>query len=246
MDIFLRISNIDFSYPGHERVLRGVSLEVQRGEVVALVGPSGAGKSTLLRCVRGLLTPTSGEISIRPHGEEDFTPAALGDHRIAMVFQGHNLVLNRSALWNVLVGRLSALPRWRSYLGFFGRENKTRGRQILSSVRLDGYSSRLARHLSGGQFQRVGIARALAQEPQLLLADEPTASLDSETAESLMELFAEISRRSGLTILMAIHNPYLARKYCDHVVNMTADGVVDSPLEPTAAGPESTEGTSDE
>ncbi|MGL4239646.1 MAG: phosphonate ABC transporter ATP-binding protein [Beijerinckiaceae bacterium] len=208
---------------GPVAALRGVSLTVRPGEFVAVLGPSGSGKSTLFRCVTRLTEPDSGEVHLNGRPLHDLRGGALRDARrdIGVVFQQFNLIRRRSALENVLTGRLARLPLWRVALGRFGQHDTARAARALAAVGLAAARDQRADTLSGGQQQRVAIARALAQESRLLLADEPVASLDPDTARSVLTLMRELVRREGLAVLCTLHQPHLAEEFGDRVLSMT-------------------------
>lgn len=200
--------------------LRGVALEIEQGEFVALVGPSGSGKSTLFHCLGGLLRPTSG--SIRIAGEEitAIPPHHLADFRlrtVGFVFQAYNLITVLTALENVeYVMLLQGVPP---------AERQARAEAILRKVGLDDYVHRRPNEMSGGQQQRVAVARAVAAEPKLILADEPTANLDSKTGGALMDLMRDLNREKGMTFLFATHDPMVMER-ASRIIRLR-DGQVD-------------------
>jgi len=209
---------------GGDRALAGVSLELAPGEVTVLVGRSGAGKTTLLRCLDGLERPDSGAVEL------DGRSVAPTD--VAMVFQSGALVDSKSALSNVLDGGLGRVPAWREVLGWHPRAEKRAALARLHDVGLAGYADRPVRALSGGQRQRVGIARALHQEPAVLLADEPVASLDPATARDVLDRLATAVRERELVGLVSLHQPRLAEPVADRYLGL-ADGelVLDAPAD---------------
>ncbi len=221
-------------YPGDTVGLDGIDLDIGDGEMIALIGPSGAGKSTFLRCLNGLVTPTAGEIRIGDARVSGAVPEDLRRIRasIGFVFQQFNLLRRLSVLDNVLVGRLARLPVLRSLLGLFPAADVTRARAVLERVGLAGLGDRRVDTLSGGQQQRVAIARALIQEPQMLLADEPMASLDPALAHTVLALLRRINEEDGLTVVTSLHVLDLARLYGRRVVGLRAGRVVyDGPPE---------------
>jgi phosphonate transport system ATP-binding protein len=200
---------------------RGVSsatLSLHGGQFVALVGPSGAGKTTLLRLLAGLDVPAAGEV--RRDGVPVTRPRR-GDTRVALVFQRPRLVGRRSALDNVLAGRLGHMSRWRGLLARHDNADLAIALQALADVGLLDRADARADVLSGGEQQRVAIARALAQQPRVLLADEPVASLDPANARRVLSILHAASRR-GLAVLASLHQPDLAREFADRV--LTLDG----------------------
>ena len=182
--------------------VRGVDLVIDAGDFATLSGPSGSGKTTLLSLMGGLDRPTAGEIAVDGRSLAGLTPAQLADlrlHRIGFVFQSYSLVPVLSAVENVeLILRLLGAPR---------AARESRAREVLAEVGLAGLESRRPSRLSGGQQQRVAVARALAARPAIVLADEPTANLDSTTAEDLIALMASLNAASGTTFLIATHDP---------------------------------------
>lgn len=194
---------------GDHVAVRDVSFEVRAGEFVAVIGRSGAGKTSLVHTLGGLLSPTSGHL--RWTAPVDRSP------HCAVLFQHYRLVPQLTALTNVLGGRLREYPWWRTLLGFPAGE-KVRACELLHSVGMAGKCKLPARRLSGGEQQRVAIARALIQEPEALLADEPVASLDAETANEVMELFRSLNRHRGLTILCVMHDLEMAERFARRVL----------------------------
>jgi phosphonate transport system ATP-binding protein len=207
--------------------LQPTSLTFRRGDFTVLLGPSGAGKSTLLRCLNGLVTPSSGEVLLEEFGPVLSSGGALRRHRAAtgMVFQQHQLIGRLSALANVLTGRLARHGALRT---IFPLPRADRHRAIAALERVGLLDRALERvdRLSGGQQQRVGIARALVQEPRLVLADEPVASLDPASSVRVLELLHRICKEDGLTAVVSLHQVDLARRFADRVVGISAGEVV--------------------
>ncbi|HEY8657070.1 MAG TPA: phosphonate ABC transporter ATP-binding protein, partial [Candidatus Limnocylindria bacterium] len=207
-------------YPNGTRALGGVSLEIERGEFLVLIGLSGSGKSTLLRCINRLITPTSGRIRF---DGIDVTAASSPDlrrvrRRIGMIFQQFNLVRRSSVFANVLAGRLGYRTTWRTIASRPSREDVALAFESLGRVGIVEKAYGRADALSGGQQQRVGIARALMQRPELMLADEPVASLDPATSHSVMKYLEEINRKDGITVVCSLHFLSLARRYGTRVI----------------------------
>jgi phosphonate transport system ATP-binding protein len=215
-------------YPPATVALRTVSLAIPDGQFVTVIGPSGAGKSSLLRCMNGLLPPTAGEVVV----DGESLTAARGEARrrlvarIGFVFQQFNLIKRLSVLDNVLVGRLAHVPHLPSLLGIFPRRDRRLAEAVLDRVGLAGLASRRADTLSGGQQQRVAIARALVQEPRILLADEPMASLDPALAQSIMDLLRGINEEDGITVVTTVHVMDLALAYGRRVIGLREGRVV--------------------
>ncbi|HVL58629.1 MAG TPA: phosphonate ABC transporter ATP-binding protein, partial [Burkholderiaceae bacterium] len=217
----LSITGICKRYPGRsDNALGGVSLEVVGSEVVALLGRSGSGKSTLLRCINRLVDPDSGTVTFDGTDITALGPRALGRMRrqIGMIFQEFNLVNRLSVIDNVLCGRVASVGVLRCWFKVFPRADVERAEQLLERVGLIDLRYKRADALSGGQRQRVGIARALMQQPRLLLADEPTASLDPVTGAEIFELICDLARTNGIPILISIHDVHLAQKYVERIV----------------------------
>jgi phosphonate transport system ATP-binding protein len=218
----LRITNLVKSYGSDQPVLKGLDLEVPGESMVAIIGASGAGKSTLLRCINRLVEPTSGEIELNGvmltalKGRE----LRLARRRIGMIFQSFNLVDRLTVMENVQSGRLGYLSTWRAALRRYPKADIRRAFELMERVGIAHYANRRADELSGGERQRVGVVRALMQEPQILLADEPTASLDPKTSEQIMELLRSLSREMALPVLINIHNVGEAKAYTDRIVGM--------------------------
>ncbi len=224
----LAIENLEKRYKTGDKALTGVSFTVESGQIVGLIGPSGAGKSTLIRCVNRLVEPTGGVIRL---GETDL--AGLGGRglrrmrrRIGMIFQEYALVERLTVMENVLSGRLGYVPFWRSALRRFPQADVDKAFALLDRVGLSEHVDKRADALSGGQRQRVGIARALEQDPELLLVDEPTASLDPKTSRQIMRLICEICRERSLPAIVNIHDVALAQMFVDRIIGLRAGAVV--------------------
>ena len=224
----LRLEAVGKCYPTGDTALQGVTLEIPAGQLLGLIGPSGAGKSTLIRCVNRLVEPSAGRIWL---GDLELT--GLGGRglraarrRIGMIFQEYALVERLTVMENVLSGRLGYVPFWRSFLRRFPPIDVERAFRLLDRVELSEHADKRADALSGGQRQRVGIARALAQQPELLLVDEPTASLDPKTSRRIMRLIREVCEEQGLAAIVNIHDIELARRYMTRIVGLRAGRLV--------------------
>jgi phosphonate transport system ATP-binding protein len=223
--ILIRVEDLSVVYPGGHSALQAVNLTFRRGELTVLLGRSGAGKSTLLRCLNLLQRPTAG--CVRVHGVDDLAAAPnLRAYRrqTGMVFQLHHLIARQSALQNVLMGRLAYHSTFRSLFPLPAKDIGA-AMECLERVGLADKALKRVDQLSGGERQRVGIARALAQRPRILLADEPVASLDPATSESIMELLRRISKEDRLTVVFSLHQIELACRYGERIVGL-ANGLV--------------------
>jgi phosphonate transport system ATP-binding protein len=196
--------------------------------MTAIIGPSGTGKSTLIRCINRLVDPTAGEILFGGQDLARLKGRALREarRRIGMVFQEYNLVERLSVIENLLCGRLGYVPVWRAWLRRFPPHDVARAFELLDAVGLGDFATRRADALSGGQRQRVGIARAIMQDPELVLADEPTSSLDPKTSVEIMELLARLARERGIPVVVNIHNVELAKRFAERIVGMSQGAIV--------------------
>jgi len=224
----LRIEGLVKTWPGGETALRGIDLEIKAGVTTVVVGPSGAGKSTLVHCVNRLVEPTAGRIRL---GEIDIIGLRGRDlrrmrRRIGMIFQDFGLVDRLTVMENVLSGRLGHVGTWRAWRRRFPEADVQLAFDLLERVDLLDHVNKRADALSGGQRQRVGIARALMHAEDLLLVDEPTASLDPATARRIMRLLVGLARERGLTALVNMHDIPLARLFADRIVGLRAGRIV--------------------
>ena len=207
---------------GRATAVSDLSVSIPAGQFVGVIGRSGAGKSTLLRTVNRLMDPTSGRITWNGMDVTAARGAPLRSwrRRCAMIFQQFNLVNRMDVLNNVLLGRLGHTPAWRSLAGLWGREDRAAAMAALSHLDMDTQAAQPAGSLSGGQQQRVAICRALMQEPEIVLADEPVASLDPRNSQVVMDALHRINRHHGITVLCNLHSIELARSYCDRLIGM--------------------------
>ncbi|GAB3190472.1 phosphonate ABC transporter ATP-binding protein [Nesterenkonia suensis] len=229
----IRFENVDVVYPGGFQGLKDVSLTVEEGEFVVIVGLSGAGKSTLIRTINGLVPYTSGTLTVGGDVVDTSSRRRLRRlrSRVGMIFQSFNLVTRITVLANVLVGRSSQTPSWRSLLGWYRAEDKEIAFRSLERVGIVEKAYNRASALSGGQQQRVAIARVLAQDPEVILADEPVASLDPPTAHKVLQDLRRINRELGITTIVNLHHLEMARRYADRVIGMRGGEVVfDGPV----------------
>ena len=224
----LRISGLSKRYDKGDLALNNVDLVVPAGQVMALIGPSGAGKSTLIRCVNRLVEPSAGKVILNDQDITSMRGSKLRQARrqIGMIFQNYALVERLSVMENVLSGRLAYVGFWRSYFRLFPQTDVQQAFHLLERVGLETMLDKRGDELSGGQKQRVGIARALMQNPELLLVDEPTASLDPKTSRQIMRLICELSREQNLAAVINIHDVLLAQQFVDRIVGLRAGEVV--------------------
>lgn len=209
-------------------VLRGIDITFENRGITAVIGPSGTGKSTLIRCINRLVEPTAGEILFHGVDLARVRGKALREtrRRIGMVFQEYNLVERLTVMENVLSGRLGYVSPFKAWLRKYPPEDIHAAWDLLDTVGLTPFANQRADALSGGQRQRVGIARAIMQRPELLLADEPTSSLDPKTSVEIMELLVHLTESRGIPVILNIHNVPLARRFAFHVIGMAGGQVV--------------------
>ncbi|SEK27768.1 phosphonate ABC transporter ATP-binding protein [Pacificibacter marinus] len=224
----LKLNGLSKTYKTGDTALSDVSLDVQKGQLIGLIGPSGAGKSTLIRCINRLVEPSSGEVWL---GDVDLVKLSRSElrhqrRRIGMIFQEYALVERLTVMENVLSGRLGYVSFWRSWLRRYEPRDIQRAYELLDRVGLLQHADKRADALSGGQRQRVGIARALMQDPDLLLVDEPTASLDPKTSRQIMRLLTEICAERDLPAIVNIHDVPLAQAFMQRIVGLRAGRVV--------------------
>ena len=228
MNAALSIRGLDKAYVKGKPVLREITLEVADTGITAIIGPSGAGKSTLIRCINRLVEPTAGEILFQ--GQDlvklDRKGLRLARRGIGMVFQEYNLVERLTVMENVLSGRLGYVSPLRAWFRRYPQADIARAFELLEAVGLAGFANQRADSLSGGQRQRVGIARALMQAPKLLLADEPTSSLDPKTSVEIMTLMRDLCRGRGIPVMVNMHDVELAKRFADRILGMSGGRVV--------------------
>ena len=224
----LKLENLTKRYNTGDLALQGVDLEIPDGQVLALIGPSGAGKSTLIRCVNRLVEPTDGSATLNDENLTKLSSRALrrARRRMGMIFQEYALVERLTVMENVLSGRLGYVGFWRSYFRKFPKDDVKEAFRLLDRVGLLEMADKRADELSGGQRQRVGICRALIQNPDLLLVDEPTASLDPKTSRQIMRLINELCAERGLTAIINIHDVLLAQMFSQRIVGLALGKIV--------------------
>ncbi|MCK5812480.1 MAG: phosphonate ABC transporter ATP-binding protein [Clostridiales bacterium] len=218
----IEFKNVSKTYDNGVKALKNINLAINEGEFVAIIGLSGAGKSTLLRLINKLIESTNGEVIFDGNSVTTATGRDLINIRrqIGMIFQGFNIVKRMSVLSNVLSGRVAYNPTWKTILGLFPEEDKQIAYRALKRVDILEKVHNRASDLSGGQQQRVAIARALAQEPKIMLADEPVASLDPITTVQVMDYLKKINVEDGITTIANLHHVDLALKYATRVVGI--------------------------
>jgi phosphonate transport system ATP-binding protein len=222
-----KIEGLSKIYPGGVTALAKIDLEIDGPQVVMVIGSSGAGKSTLIRCINRLIEPTTGSVILN---DIEITTLGKGGlrkarRRMGMIFQEYNLVDRLTVMENVLSGRLGYVSFWQAYRRNYPPEDIAAAYELLDRVGLTDNCNSRADALSGGQRQRVGIARALMQRPDLLLVDEPTASLDPKTSRQIMRLVVELAKEHGTPALVNIHDVALARTFADRIVGLAGGEV---------------------
>ncbi len=228
-ETILKIRGLQKTYPNGVTALKNINFDVKKGEFLVIIGLSGSGKSTLLKCLNRLLDPTAGEAFFMGQDIAKIdNPVEIRDLRkkIGMIFQNFNLIPRHTVLSNVLMGKLSTMPTWRSFLGLFTAEDKAEAMKYLKLVGIAEKAYIRADQLSGGQQQRVAIARALTQNPDVLLADEPVASLDPATCHTVMDYLKKVNQELGITIICNLHFLSLVRTYATRVIALKAGEVV--------------------
>lgn len=224
----IAFNNVGLIYPNGKEALKNINLKINSGEFVGIIGLSGAGKTTLLKTINKLNDITSGEIIVGDiDGNETYEVSKLsGKHareyksNIGMVFQRYNLIYKSSVLTNVLSSRLNLMPTWRALIGLFSEEDKMNGFKALEQVNMMEYAYSRAEELSGGQMQRVALARTIAQEASIILADEPVGALDPIMAKSVMDSFLKVNKQNEVTILINLHHVDLALQYTDRIIGV--------------------------
>lgn len=224
----LEITGLSKTYPTGTTALINVSFTVDEPQVVTIIGPSGAGKSTLIRCINRLVEPTSGKVML-----DDINIGALNRRelckvrrRMGMIFQEYNLVERLTVMENLLSGRLGYVSFWKAFRRKFPSKDIVAAFELLDRVGLSGYQDTRADALSGGQRQRVGISRSLMQQPDLLLVDEPTASLDPKTSRQIMRLLVELAHERGTPAIINIHDVGLAQMFADRIIGLAEGKIV--------------------
>lgn len=221
-EAILKVQDLKKTYGGKVEALKGISTAFYPGEFVVVIGPSGAGKSTFIRCINRMVDPSEGQIIFDATPIETLKGKALRNVRsnIGMVFQHYNLVGATNVLKNVLHGRLGSMNFLQSFFGRFTQEDRYEAVNLLKSVGLENQIYQKASELSGGQMQRVGICRAMIQKPKLLLADEPIASLDPNSADIVMDSLKQLTAEKHLTCIVNLHQVDYAKKYATRIIGI--------------------------
>lgn len=224
----IEFKNVYKTYPSGFTALKNVNLNIEQGEFVAIIGLSGAGKSTILRCINRMHDIQQGTLTVDGVDVESLSGKALRRFRrkVGMIFQSFNLVSRSTVIKNVLTADVPDMPFWRVLFGIFTKEQKMRALESLDKVGILDKAYTRCDQLSGGQQQRVALARTLNQNPSIILADEPVASLDPVTARQVMSDFVRINKEYKITILLNIHHVDLALNYCDRVIGVRAGEIV--------------------
>ena len=224
----IEFKNVYKTYPNGFTTLKNVNLNIEQGEFVAIIGLSGAGKSTILRCINRMHDIQQGTLTVDDVDVESLSGKALRRFRrkVGMIFQSFNLVSRSTVIKNVLTADVPDMPFWRVLFGIFTKEQKMRALESLDKVGILDKAYTRCDQLSGGQQQRVALARTLNQNPSIILADEPVASLDPVTARQVMSDFVRINKEYKITILLNIHHVDLALNYCDRVIGVRAGEIV--------------------
>lgn len=224
----IKFDKVNKIYPNGLHALKNVSLEIEQGEFVAIIGLSGAGKSTLLRTINKMHDITDGTLNVNGQDVKNLKGKELRRFRrkLGMVFQSFNLVTRTTVIKNVLTSRVPDMPLWKSIIGLYSKEDKVVALEALDKVGILDKAYVRADQLSGGQQQRVALARTLAQNPEVILADEPVAALDPITAAQVMDDFKKINKEMNISILINIHHVDLALKYADRVIGIKAGEIV--------------------
>lgn len=233
MEAVLSMHDISMVYPNGTQALRDVNLTIYEGEFIAIIGPSGSGKSTLLRSINRLVTPTSGTLNVKDIEVLTASKQELRNvrSRIGMIFQNYNLVHRSSVLENVLHGRLGQMSTFKGFMGLYSEKDKRHAIRLLEDIGLGEKVYARADALSGGQMQRVGICRALSQNPDLMLADEPIASLDPKSSKDVMDTLKRVNEAQGITTIANLHQVDVAKHYATRIIALKHGRIVfdDSP-----------------
>ena len=228
MTTILSLKGIKKEYKNGYTALKGIDLDIQEGEFVVIIGPSGAGKSTLIRSVNQLVTPTEGEVIFKGKNLMKASRKELRQHRskIGMIFQHYNLIDRTNVLKNVLHGKLGQVSLLTSTFGLYSQKDRQEAVNLLKHVGLEEHTYKKASELSGGQMQRVGICRAIMQNPDLILADEPIASLDPKASHKVMAHLKAITESKHLTCIVNLHQVEVAKEFATRIIGVKAGEIV--------------------
>ncbi|MEJ8765749.1 phosphonate ABC transporter ATP-binding protein [Oceanobacillus sp. HCA-5259] len=220
--------DVEKTYSNNMKALEDINLRIEKGEFVAVIGPSGAGKSTLLRCINRMHDISEGKLIVDGVEVNSLKGKEIRKfrQRIGMIFQSYNLVTRISVIKNVLVSFAPKLPYWRKVLGLYTKEHKVKALTALDQVGILDKAYVRVDQLSGGQQQRVALARTLAQNPDIILADEPIASLDPVTAKQVMDDFTKINRETNMSVIINIHHVEIALEYADRIIGIRKGKIV--------------------
>ena len=223
MQSYLDIKDLKKEYTQGIPILKGISFSIEQPGIIAIIGPSGTGKSTLLRCINRLVTPSGGKIIINSQDSSNASGKKLRQLRrqVAMVFQEYNLVERLSVIENVLSGRLGYMSSWQAWRRKYSQQDINTAFELLAAVGLTDQAHKRADSLSGGQRQRVGIARAVMQDPRIILADEPTSSLEPKTAVEIMSLLERFAAEKNIPALVNMHDVKLAQRFAKRIIGMS-------------------------
>ena len=224
----LQVKELKKEYVSGNPILKGVDFSIEEAGLVAIIGPSGTGKSTLLRCINRLIDSTEGQIIVNDVDicQTKGRPLRKLRRKLAMVFQEYNLVERLSVMENVLSGRLGYMSTWQAWRRNYTQQDINSAYELLGSVGLAEHATKRADSLSGGQRQRVGIARAVMQNPSIILADEPTSSLDPKTAVEIMELLEKFALEKNIPVLINMHDVNLAKRFAKRIIGMSNGYVI--------------------
>lgn len=228
MKTILELKHVKKEYKNQHVALKGIDLKIKEGEFVVIIGPSGAGKSTLIRTINQLVAPSSGEVIFQGVSLTQTNKKELRASRakIGMIFQHYNLINRTNVLKNVLHGRLGQVSLLTSTFGLYSQEDRQQAVELLKTVGLEEHMYKKAQNLSGGQMQRVGICRAIMQNPDLILADEPIASLDPKSSKKVMKHLKNITEQKGLTCIVNLHQVDIAKEYATRIIGVRAGEIV--------------------
>ena len=218
----ITFKNVSKKYAGGRTALSNINLTIEQGQTVSVIGPSGAGKTTFIRCINRLIDCTVGTVEINGESVQEARSVRLKQLRkkIGMIFQNYNLVERLTVLENTLHGCLGSMPVYRSLFGLYSKEEREDALELLADLGLSAHVYQRCADLSGGQKQRTGVARALMQEPDILLCDEPVSSLDPQSAQDILNYIEKSVKKQGLTCIMNLHHVDYAKRYSDRILGL--------------------------